>query len=247
MIGLYASIPERGHWAGPLLRIAWVMVDSAGSDVLVGGPANNGWELRTRGSSVGLLGVGVAPMAIIAAIAIPNLLESRVTANEAAASTTLKSAVFPAEIQFQAGNYQDADENGLGEYGLLGELSGRSRTRVMEAGQLRLLNGPIGEGRVSGYHVAIFLPDGSQGAISDNSDLLHRYDKVTADAVRDQEKYFVAYAWPVSQDQGRKMFAICQDGMVRSLPWDGKTPAWNAVFAPGKSWGSQPQWPILKR
>jgi prepilin-type N-terminal cleavage/methylation domain-containing protein len=49
----------------------------------------------------------IAIIAIIAAIAIPNLLESRIVSNEAAAATTLKSGIFPAQTQFQAGNYYD--------------------------------------------------------------------------------------------------------------------------------------------
>ena len=55
----------------------------------------------------------IAIIAIIAAIAIPNLLESRITANEAAAGTTLKSGVFPAQVQFQAGNYSDQTDTGV--------------------------------------------------------------------------------------------------------------------------------------
>ncbi len=49
----------------------------------------------------------IAIIAIIAAIAIPNLLESRIVSNEAAAGTTLKSGIFPAQVQFQAGGYYD--------------------------------------------------------------------------------------------------------------------------------------------
>jgi prepilin-type N-terminal cleavage/methylation domain-containing protein len=49
----------------------------------------------------------IAIIAIIAAIAIPNLLESRIVSNEAAAGTSLKSGVFPAQVQFQAGGYND--------------------------------------------------------------------------------------------------------------------------------------------
>ena len=58
----------------------------------------------------------IAIIAIIAAIAIPNLLESRVTSQESAAAASLKSGVLPAEVQFQAGGYLDANANGLGEY-----------------------------------------------------------------------------------------------------------------------------------
>lgn len=49
----------------------------------------------------------IAIIAIIAAIAIPNLLESRITSNESAAATSLKSGLHPAQAQFQGGNYCD--------------------------------------------------------------------------------------------------------------------------------------------
>ncbi len=62
----------------------------------------------------------IAIIAIIAAIAIPNLLESRITSQEAAAASALKSGLFPAEVQFQAGDYADADGNGIGTYAVNG-------------------------------------------------------------------------------------------------------------------------------
>jgi prepilin-type N-terminal cleavage/methylation domain-containing protein len=58
----------------------------------------------------------IAIIAIIAAIAIPNLLESRITANESAAATSLRSGVLPAQTQFQSGGYIDVDLNGRGVY-----------------------------------------------------------------------------------------------------------------------------------
>jgi prepilin-type N-terminal cleavage/methylation domain-containing protein len=64
----------------------------------------------------------IAIIAIIAAIAIPNLLESRISSNEAAAASSLKSGVFPAQVQFQAGNYVDlggpagATADGIGDF-----------------------------------------------------------------------------------------------------------------------------------
>jgi prepilin-type N-terminal cleavage/methylation domain-containing protein len=58
----------------------------------------------------------IAIIAIIAAIAIPNLLESRITANESAAATSLKAGLFPAQIQYQSGGYVDVDGNGRGVY-----------------------------------------------------------------------------------------------------------------------------------
>ena len=58
----------------------------------------------------------IAIIAIIAAIAIPNLLESRITANESAAAASCKSGIFPGMVQFQSGGYVDADANGRGVY-----------------------------------------------------------------------------------------------------------------------------------
>ena len=55
-------------------------------------------------------------IAVIAAIAIPNLLESRITANEAQAGTSLRSGLFPAQAQFQSGGYIDGDIDGVGCY-----------------------------------------------------------------------------------------------------------------------------------
>lgn len=93
----------------------------------------------------------IAIIAIIAAIAIPNLMESRVTANEAAASASLKSGVFPGEVQFQAGGYQDIDVNNVGEYGTLGALGGLVQTYKLQyqadlTTGLKLLQGPLANG-----------------------------------------------------------------------------------------------------
>jgi prepilin-type N-terminal cleavage/methylation domain-containing protein len=58
----------------------------------------------------------IAIIAIIAAIAIPNLLESRITANEANAATSLKSGMFPGQVQYQNGGYVDVDADGRGVF-----------------------------------------------------------------------------------------------------------------------------------
>jgi type II secretory pathway pseudopilin PulG len=77
----------------------------------------------------------IAIIAIIAAIAIPNLLESRITANEASAGTSLKAGVFPAQVQFQAGGYVDnggpgtITTNGIGDFACrFSALSGQTGT-----------------------------------------------------------------------------------------------------------------------
>ena len=63
----------------------------------------------------------VSIIAIIAAIAIPSLLRARISANEASAISSLRT-LSSAQISFQAGCYQDADSDGVGDYGTLAQL-----------------------------------------------------------------------------------------------------------------------------
>jgi hypothetical protein len=188
-----------------------------------------------RTEADGPLGMGVMPIAVIAAIAIPNLLESRVTAQESAAGATLRSGIFPAQIQFQGGSYRDGDQDNIGEYGGLGQLSGRIATDKMEAGNLKLLTGPLGQGDTSsGYRFKIWLPDGKGGAVDGDQ-------AAPAGSADAQERGFLALAWPLSDEQGRTMFALGMDGQLRSLPWDGQEPTWQSAL--GDGWDAPPTWP----
>src|SRR5262245_65358585 len=65
----------------------------------------------------------VAIIAIIASIAIPNLLSARVSANETAAIATLRS-ISSAQAQVQASSAIDVDTDGAGEYGSFGDRAG---------------------------------------------------------------------------------------------------------------------------
>lgn len=196
----------------------------------------------SRAVAEGPLGMGVVPVAVLAAVAVPNLLESRVAANEAAAQVTLRAGIFPAQVQFQGGGYMDQDEDHVGEYGSIAELAGRLPAGRVPAGTIRLVTGPLAQGdTANGYRYRAYLPDGAGGAVAAEDAVR----PALAAAADQQERFFAVYAWPVAADAGRRMFLLVQDGQVRSVPWDGAEPAWNAGLPDG--WGSEPSWPVHQR
>lgn len=172
----------------------------------------------------------IAIIAIIAAIAIPNLLESRVTANEAAASASLKSGVFPGQVQFQGGGYLDRDADNVGEYGTLGMLTGVSGTPKIASGQIKLVTGPMATGASAVTRSANgFLFSGAAPSNTDTgtpfgplSFIVEGVDGSALTAVASAntgERSFVVGCAPERySDTGRRVFAISQDGQVRSPP-----------------------------
>src|SRR5690606_26912405 len=64
----------------------------------------------------------VAIIAIIAAIAIPNLLRSRMSANEAGAAGAMRT-ISTGEVGFQTAAFVDGDGDGVGDYGTLEQLA----------------------------------------------------------------------------------------------------------------------------
>src|SRR5512134_4174124 len=82
----------------------------------------------------------VAIIAIIAAIAIPNLLAARLSANETAAIATLRN-IISAEAQFQQSAKADTDNDGTGEYGGFLEMSGGGVGRMVSVLSPPVLSG----------------------------------------------------------------------------------------------------------
>ena len=123
--------------------------------------------------------------------------------NEAAAYTTLRSAIFPAQIQFQAGGYRDADGDYRGDY----------------SSDLRDLAG----GPIPGLQATLsLLPpafNAERPAMRGYAFATHGFG----------EEGFVAYAWPERPGEtGTLVFAILVNGLVWSKP----APAGEAA-APG--------------
>jgi len=162
----------------------------------------------------------VAIIAIIAAIAIPNLLSARLNANETSAISTLRN-ISTAQAQFQASSKADADNDGTGEFGYFGELSGGVGVRggtVMNppvlSGAFRTLNASGMVSR-SGYIFAVSLPSPSGHGYAEaphpggipglplDSDLA--------------ETTWVCYSWPANYgNSGNRTFFVNQTGDITS-------------------------------
>lgn len=190
----------------------------------------------------------IAIIAIIAAIAIPNLLAARLSANETAAIATLRN-IISSQAQFQQGAKADTDNDGTGEYGGFVELSGGGAGRMagtlnppVLSGAFRVLNA-AGEVSRSGYFFRIFLP-GAAGVGVGEPQAGYTAALINSDLV---ETTWCAYAWPVNFGQsGNRTFFTNQGGDVvatENSAYSGTAtgPASDAAFKPadaGKITGS---------
>jgi prepilin-type N-terminal cleavage/methylation domain-containing protein len=189
----------------------------------------------------------IAIIAIIAAIAIPNLLSARLSANESNAISTLRNLVT-SQAQFQSASNMDEDQDGTGEYGTFGEMSGLSNLQRNGVGIAAPLNPPIlpatfqtidanGFATKSGYLFVVFLPDATAppaglcdvagGGPNNNID------------PNNAESMWCAYAWPIDQaTTGNRAFFVNQRGEILQTkmdgapPYDGTTttPAFDAAY-----------------
>jgi prepilin-type N-terminal cleavage/methylation domain-containing protein len=171
--------------------------------------------------------VVVTIVAIIASIAIPNMMSARSTANEKTVIATMRSIVTAQQLARTNGTV-DVNNNGQGEAATLPELAGtqalRGTTTFLRPAFLSASLGNIdadGHGLSHGFYFALYLPDASGLGLATTAASLPSVD------ARMAESFWTCLAWPRDRRvQGYGTFFTYQAGdimVARGATYSGKT------------------------
>lgn len=152
--------------------------------------------------------IGISVAALLAILAIPNVVHSRLATNETAAITTLKY-IAQAQEYFREDGKKNEDGDDSGEYGTIAELSavtlspgGKPFPAYLDERFQKADASGIVETR--GYRFGVFLPEKPRASGNLNF--------TVADM---KEAYWCAYAWPSEPAKtGNRVFFINEIGLV---------------------------------
>lgn len=213
------------------------------------------------------LTIVVAVIAIIAGIALPKLIATRLAANETAVIATLR-ALSTAQALVQSQGHIDSDGDGVGEDGFFAELAGTAPVRasaggVPTPGVVRLTPGALSialgkvdaNGLVSrtGYHFQIWLPGAPAGGLTPGVSEMPTAGGADPANMPDPNAcayLWCCYAWPIEADySGNRSFFVNQFGDVLQYanqsptPYSGTTkmPAFDEAFITSGDMASKPR------
>jgi len=171
----------------------------------------------------------ISIITILATVAIPNLISSRATANEAAVVGTLRT-LATAQFKFKQMGLVDRNNDTAYEFGTLGEMCGykplRGTTDYLSPSVLSLkFSGIDTEGRLRehGYYLALFLPDAAGVGLAEKPASVTFYDASLA------ADYYTVVAWPMTLgSSGRSTFFVNQQGEILKCDRGGYSGTTNA-------------------